>query len=57
LADVYGSIAYYLRHTTEVDAYIAAREREADDLRREVEARFPQEGLKAKLLARQAARP
>jgi hypothetical protein len=40
-----------------VDAYIAAREREADDLRREVEARFPHNGLKAKLLARQAARP
>jgi uncharacterized protein (DUF433 family) len=57
LADVYGAITYYLRHTTEVDAYIAAREREADDLRREVEARFPQDGLRAKLLSRHAAQP
>jgi len=38
LADVYGVIAYYLRHQAEMDTYIAEYEREADQLRRKIEA-------------------
>lgn len=36
LADVYTAIAYYLRHTETVDAYLARREKEAARLRREI---------------------
>ncbi len=32
LADVYSAFGYYLRHQAEVDAYLAARDKEADDL-------------------------
>ena len=32
LADVYGVVAYYLRHREEVDAYLADRDREAAEL-------------------------
>lgn len=38
LADVYGTIAYYLRHRDEIDAYLAERSRAADDLRKTIEA-------------------
>ena len=54
LADVYTVIAYYLRHGAEVDAYLAEQQRLADEVRRDVEARFPQAGLRARLLARRA---
>ena len=54
LADAYAVIAYYLRHTAEVDAYLAEQRRLADEVRRDVEARFPQAGLRARLLARRA---
>jgi uncharacterized protein (DUF433 family) len=30
LSDVYSTIGYYLRHVTEVDAYLADREQQAD---------------------------
>jgi uncharacterized protein (DUF433 family) len=33
LADVYGGIAYYLRHRREVDQYLVEREAEAERLR------------------------
>ena len=56
LADVYAVIAYYLRHGAEVDAYLAEQRRLADEVRRGVEARFPQAGLRARLLARRAER-
>jgi uncharacterized protein (DUF433 family) len=38
LADVYAAIAYYLRHTDEVDAYLERRAQEADDLRARIES-------------------
>jgi len=38
LADVYAVIGYYLRHRDEVDAYLAQRAREADELRTKIEA-------------------
>jgi uncharacterized protein (DUF433 family) len=55
LADVYGVIAYYLRHRTEIDDYIRARREEAEKLRQEIEAQQPGRAeLRAKLLARKA---
>jgi uncharacterized protein (DUF433 family) len=53
LADVYLVIGYYLRHQAEVDAYIEKRDREAEEIRREIEARQgSQEGIREMLLAR-----
>jgi len=37
LADVHAVISYYLRHKTEVDEYLRQREREADELRLQLE--------------------
>ena len=37
LSDVYSVIAYYLRHTGEVEAYLASREDEADATRQRIE--------------------
>jgi uncharacterized protein (DUF433 family) len=39
LADIYSVIAYYLRHRAEVDAYMAERERQAENVRRQIEGR------------------
>lgn len=39
LPDVYAVIAYYLRHRDEVEAYLARREKQAEELRRNIESR------------------
>lgn len=55
LADVYGVIAYYLRHRKEIDDYLQGRRAEADILRQEIEATQPSRvELRARLLARKA---
>src|SRR5437588_9284936 len=55
LADVYGAIAYYLRHRKDLDDYLSARRQEAEKLRQEIEAKQPSRvELRAKLLARKA---
>ncbi len=55
LGDVYGAIAYYLRHQKDIDDYIHARRQEAEKLRQEIEAKQPSRvELRAKLLARKA---
>jgi uncharacterized protein (DUF433 family) len=41
LPDVYGAIAYYLRHHEEVDAYLRQREAEATALQAEIEKDRP----------------
>jgi uncharacterized protein (DUF433 family) len=53
LADVYAVIAYYLRHRAEVDAYLAASQGSADQLRQDNEARWDPTGVRARLLARE----
>lgn len=55
LADIYQVVAYYLSHTDDVEAYLAAREKDAAALRREVEGGFDPHGLRARLLARRRA--
>lgn len=39
-ADVYGAIAYYLRHKPEIDEYLRKSDERADELRRQVEQEF-----------------
>jgi uncharacterized protein (DUF433 family) len=52
LGDVYAVVNYYLHNRTEVDAYLSEREAETTRIRDENERRFPQEGIRARLLAR-----
>lgn len=54
LADIYGAIAFYLRHQEEVLAYLAARRAEANELQRQTEARHDPVGVRERLLARRA---
>ena len=55
LADVYGVIAYYLRHRKDIDDYLEARRQEAERLRQQIEAKQPSRvEWRAKLLARKA---
>jgi len=55
VADVYGAIAYYLRHKSEVSAYIKRGREIAEALRAEIESRFPPIS-REELLARRAVR-
>jgi uncharacterized protein (DUF433 family) len=56
LADVYAVIAYYLRHRIEVEAYLAHREKKAEEARIRIDA---QQGdlseIRARLIARREA--
>jgi uncharacterized protein (DUF433 family) len=52
LADVYAVIAYYLKATDEVEAYLREREERAKQVRQENEARFDPQGIRERLLAR-----
>jgi uncharacterized protein (DUF433 family) len=57
LPDVYAVIAYYLRHRSEVEQYLAPREQKAEEVRQRIES---QQGdlseIRARLLARRQAR-
>jgi uncharacterized protein (DUF433 family) len=54
LADIYAAIAYYLRHTAEVDEYLLQRQVEAEELRRINESRIDRQAIRERLLARSA---
>jgi len=54
LVSVYAVIAYVLRNRESVDVYLTERARSAAEVQAEVEARFPPDGLRARLLARRA---
>lgn len=56
LADVYAVVGYYLQHQVEVDDYLQERQQRAERVRAENEARFPPDGIRARLLARRAAK-
>jgi hypothetical protein len=55
LASAYALIAYTLRHRDNVDSYLAERGRVSAEIRADIEARFPPDGVRARLLARRAA--
>ncbi len=52
LADIYAVIAYYLKRQSDVDAYLQQRQQQAAEIRRQNEARFDPQGVRARLLAR-----
>ena len=52
LADIHETIAYYLRHRAEVEAYLVRREAKAEEVRRVNENRWPSAGIRERLLAR-----
>ncbi len=54
LADVYATIAFYLKHQPEVETYLERRRQQAQEIRKMNEARFDPQGLRARLLARKA---
>lgn len=56
LADVYGTIAFYLNHQQEVEAYLQERQQQAREVRKMNEAKFDPQGLRDRLLARKVER-
>ncbi|NCQ85862.1 MAG: DUF433 domain-containing protein [Microcystis aeruginosa W13-18] len=56
LADVYATIAFYLKHQSEVAAYLQQRQQQAQEIRVINQARFDPQGLRDRLLARKAER-
>jgi uncharacterized protein (DUF433 family) len=54
LADVYATIAFYLKHQPEVETYLERRQQQAQEVRKINEARFDPQGLRDRLLARKA---
>lgn len=52
LADVYQVIAYYLKHTPAVGAYLTERQKQAKSVRKQIEGRFESDGIRTRLLAR-----
>jgi uncharacterized protein (DUF433 family) len=54
VTSVYEVLAYVLRHRASVDDYLQLRERQALAVQAEVEARFPPDGIRARLLARRS---
>lgn len=52
LADIYAVIAYYLRRTTDVDAYLQGRQEIAKRVRRRNEDRSEPAGVRDRLLSR-----
>ncbi|NJM67473.1 MAG: DUF433 domain-containing protein [Acaryochloris sp. RU_4_1] len=54
LADVYATIAFYLKHQSEVEAYLQQRRQQSQEIRAMNQARFDPQGLRDRLLARRA---
>jgi uncharacterized protein (DUF433 family) len=52
LADIYDVIAYYLRQRQTVDDYLREREQVYHETNAQLERDFPQDGTRARLLAR-----
>lgn len=52
LSDIYFASGYYLRHQSEVDAYLMERQRLATEVQQEAERRFNPVGIRDHLLAR-----
>ncbi|WP_375478286.1 DUF433 domain-containing protein, partial [uncultured Nostoc sp.] len=55
LADVYATIAFYLNHQAEVEAYLQQRQQQSQEIRAMNQARFDPQGLRDRLLARKTA--
>ncbi|EPF21170.1 MAG: DUF433 domain-containing protein [Microcystis flos-aquae DF17] len=55
LADVYATIAFYLKHQSEVESYLQQRQQQAQEIRVINQERFDPQGLRDRFLARKAA--
>ena len=56
LPDVYAVIAYYLRHQSDVEGYLARREQEAEEVRQRIESQQgDMSAIRARLLAHRQA--
>ncbi|XQQ05175.1 MAG: DUF433 domain-containing protein [Leptolyngbya sp. IPPAS B-1204] len=49
LADVYATIAFYLKHQTEVETYLQQRRQQSQEIREMNQARFDPQGLRDRL--------
>lgn len=54
LADVYATIAFYLKHQSEVEAYLQQRQQQGQEIRAMNQAKFDPQGLRDRLLARRS---
>jgi hypothetical protein len=54
-SDVYAVLAWYLQHQREADAYVAERDRQADELRKHIEAAQGQHTVTRATLAERLA--
>jgi uncharacterized protein (DUF433 family) len=52
LADIYATIAFYLKHQQEVEQYLKERQKQAQAIRSTNQANFDPQGLRDRLLAR-----
>jgi uncharacterized protein (DUF433 family) len=52
LADVYQVIGYGLRHSSELEPYLARRRRDILETRRSNESQWPPDGIRDRLIAR-----
>jgi uncharacterized protein (DUF433 family) len=52
LAEAYATVAYYLAHRAEVDAYLAEERRRADELRQKIESEQDHTGMRERLMSR-----
>ncbi len=53
LADIYSTIAFYLNHQSEVEAYLLKRQQKAEEIRRINETKANPQKLRERLIARQ----
>lgn len=56
LADVYATVAFYLNHQSDVEAYLQRRQQQSKEIRIENQRKFDPQGLRDRLLARKAQR-
>ncbi|MBF2098733.1 MAG: DUF433 domain-containing protein [Gloeomargaritaceae cyanobacterium C42_A2020_066] len=54
LADIYATIAFYLKHQSEVEAYLQQRQQQSQEIRAMNQARFDPQNLRDRLLTRKA---
>lgn len=52
ITSVYEVLAYVLRHRASVDEYLTRRSQSIAQVQAEIEAKFPPDGIRARLLAR-----
>lgn len=52
LRQIYGTIAYYLEHQSEVEEYLEERHAEAEEIKREIEAHQDTAGFRDRVRAR-----